>query len=63
MNSINERKIELLKKGYKKGTNKNGSPANLLFTSVFEYAQCPSPVSRVGPYGVQLGDIKSCHKL
>ena len=33
-------------KGYKKGTNKNDSPANLLFTSVFEHAQYSSPVSR-----------------
>ena len=47
MNSINDRKIELLKKGYKKGTNKNDSPANLLFTNVFEHAQYSSPVERV----------------
>lgn len=33
-------------RGYKKGTNKNDSPANLLFTSVFEHAQYSSPVSR-----------------
>ena len=34
------------KKGYKLGTNKNDSPANLLLTSVFEHAQYSSPVSR-----------------
>ena len=28
------------------GTDKNDSPANILFTSVFEHAQYSSPVSR-----------------
>lgn len=38
--------FSLQKQGYKKGTNKNDSPANLLFTSVCEYTQYSSPVSR-----------------